>query len=240
VGLYPGNLITQDTKDWLEAAIASLNIRGDGATGWSRGHKTNLWTRTGDGDRAFLIYEGLIRSATLNNLWGFHSGSYAGTGSGTSNDRAGGQVTTGIYQIDGSLGGTAGVAEMLLQSHEGFLRPLPALPSVWREGSVKGLTAIGGFVVDITWSNNELDTMQITSSAGKECVIRYHNPSGIRVVDAEGNSVELTIAENSVGFETKKGETYFLFQELQVSKVSRFGYARQPLSDRLKLETLEI
>ncbi|MDR0333599.1 MAG: glycoside hydrolase family 95 protein [Dysgonamonadaceae bacterium] len=208
VGLHPGNLITQDTPEWLDAAVASLNIRGDGATGWSRGHKTNLWTRTGDGDRAFLIYEGLIRSATLNNLWGFHSGGYAGPGSGTTNDQAGGRVTTGIYQIDGSLGGTAGVAEMLLQSHEGFLRPLPALPSIWHEGSVKGLTAIGGFVVDITWSNNELDTMQITSSAGKECVIRYHNPHAICVVDAGGNRVELTVAEDRIGFETKKGEAY--------------------------------
>ena len=207
-GLYPGNLITQDTEEWMQAAIASLNIRGDAATGWSRGRKTNLWARTGDGDRAFLIYEGLIRSATLNNLWGFHSGSYAGPGSGTTNDQAGGQVTTGIFQIDGSLGGTAGVAEMLLQSHEGFIRPLAALPSVWSEGSVRGLTAIGGFVVDMAWRNSELTSMYVTSSAGRRCVIRFDNPERIRVVDSRGNRVQVDIEGNRVGFETRKGETY--------------------------------
>ena len=207
-GLYPGTLITKDTEEWMQAAIASLNIRGDAATGWSRGRKTNLWARTGDGDRAFLIYEGLIRSATLNNMWGFHSGSYAGPGSGSTNDRAGGHVTTGIYQIDGSLGGTAGVAEMLLQSHEGFIRPLPALPQVWHTGYVRGLTTVGGFVVDMSWSNGELETMQVTSSAGRRCEIRFANPERVRVIDSRRNQVEFTVTANGIEFETRQGETY--------------------------------
>jgi len=190
VGLYPGNLITRHTPEWMEAAINSLNIRGDGATGWSRGKKTNLWARTGDGNRAYRIYDGLIRSATFENMKGYHSGPY--------------------FQIDGSLGGTAGVAEMLLQSHAGYIHPLPALPDAWPKGSVKGLTARGGFVVDMEWNNKTLTSLQITSSAGKPCTIYLGtNPSLIRV---NGSIQGLVIdpIQKTATFPTVKGGTYVI------------------------------
>jgi alpha-L-fucosidase 2 len=159
-GLYPGNLITAENPENMAAAINSLNIRGDGATGWSRGMKTNLWARTGDGNRAYKIFSGLLTDATLPNMWDYHEGKYdPGT-------------EIGIFQIDGNFGGTAGLAEMLLQSHAGYIHPLPALPDIWPHGRVKGLTARGGFVVDMAWSNGKLDALEVTSAAGLPCTVK--------------------------------------------------------------------
>ena len=180
VGLFPGSLITIDTPEWMEAARNSMNIRGDGATGWSRGKKINLWARVQDGNRAYNIFEGLLSDATLPNLWDYHAGIFTGS----SND---GRGEIGIYQIDGNLGGTAGVAEMLLQSHAGYIQPLPALPDVWPNGSVKGLTAQGGFEVSMEWSSGKLDKIEIVSRYGGECAIKA--PTGMLRFDTEKDGV---------------------------------------------------
>ena len=179
VGLFPGNLITKETPVWMEAAINSLNIRGDAATGWSRGKKINLWARTGDGDRAYKIFKGLLTDATFENLWDFHTGS---AGEGTPED--------GIFQIDGNLGGAAGMAEMLLQSHAGYLEPLPALPQNWASGVAFGLTARGGFVVNMKWDHQKLTFLEISSTAGHKCCVKLND------------SVEI------LEFETEMGESY--------------------------------
>jgi hypothetical protein len=203
VGLYPGNLITSDTPEWMGAAINSLNRRGDEATGWSRGMKTNLWARTGDGNRAYKIFNGLLAGATLPNLWDYHNG-------GAPDEPPGGRAGIGIFQIDDNLGGTAGMAEMLIQSHAGCIQPLPALPDAWPSGSVNGVTALGGFEVSMAWSNKKTDKLEITSTAGQQCIIKYGDAGKIQVWERGGGTVAVLVdrAKNTVSFKTSAGKTY--------------------------------
>jgi alpha-L-fucosidase 2 len=190
VGLFPGNLITKDTQAWVQAAKGSLNARGDGATGWSRGMKINLWARTGDGNHAYKIFDGLIRSATLPNLWDFHEGPH--------------------FQIDGNLGGTAGMVEMLMQSHAGYIEPLAALPDAWPSGSVKGITMRGGFTVDMKWANKKVTSLEITSTAGKPCFLKLEDFATASIREKNGSQITLTKDPNrkTVKFNTVKGTTY--------------------------------
>ena len=151
-GLHPGTTISPIlTPDLAEASKVVLNHRGYFATGWSMGWKLNLWARLCEGDRAYTLFNNLLSEGTLDNLWDSHP----------------------PFQIDGNFGASAGIVEMLLQSHLGFLQILPALPTAWNEGSVKGLLARGGFVVDIYWQKGELIQIKITSLQGEKCNIKY-------------------------------------------------------------------
>lgn len=199
-GLHPGVEITPyGTPELFAAARKSLEMRGDGATGWSMGWKVNFWARLLDGDHAFKILAGLLAPVP-------------GSGEGRLDDRRGGLYPNLFdahppFQIDGNFGATAGIAEMLLQSHdpygaplrdspvqngqEGFLHLLPALPSALSSGSVTGLRARGGFDMDIQWREGELYRARIGSRLGKPVTVRYAG-SEIRPSIAEGGSIEVT------------------------------------------------
>ena len=187
--LYPGTLINAETPEWLKVATVTLNNRGDKSTGWGVAHRLNLWARVKDGDMAYQRFQLLLKKYILENLWNMHP----------------------PFQIDGNLGGTAGVAEMLIQSHEGYINPLPALPAAWRDGSYEGLVARGNFVVSVFWKQGLMTQMNILSRAGGECVIQYKDIANFTIKDAKGKKVK-TIREskNRIRFATQKGNTYYL------------------------------
>ena len=185
--LYPGTLINGTTPEWMKASIVTLDNRGDKSTGWAMAHRLNLWARTKDGNRAFKLYQQLLKTGILENLWDVHP----------------------PFQIDGNFGATAGVAEMLLQSHEGYIEPLPALPDAWSSGSYKGLVARGNFVCSVKWSNKQITRMQILSRSGGECILKCNHAGTVAVNAEDGRKVKVKVlGEHLISFATKAGGTY--------------------------------
>jgi alpha-L-fucosidase 2 len=154
-GLYPSwQIDRRDTPELAAAAKRSLEIRGDQATGWATAWRINLWARLGDGDHAFSIFRFLLSpQRTYPDMFDAHP----------------------PFQIDGNFGGAAAIAEMLVQSHNGEIEFLPALPQAWPAGSVTGLRARGGFEVDVAWKEGRLTRSTVRSTAGTAVRLRYGN-----------------------------------------------------------------
>lgn len=172
LGLYPGKQINSSRPELMKAAIATLDDRGDESTGWARAFKINLRARTGDGARAYKLLRGLLENCTYENLWDFHP----------------------PFQIDGNLGATAGIAEMLIQSHESTVKLLPALPPEWADGSFKGLCARGGFTVSAEWENGCVTSAEVYSANGGECSIVFPGRDGVTTLcvrTVKGGTVKL-------------------------------------------------
>ena len=173
-GLHPGRLITKSkTPDLYEACKMSLERRGDEGTGWSRAWKINFWARLHDGDRAYKLLKNLLQPAMVGDRVG--AGTYPNL-----------FCAHPPFQIDGNFGGTAGIAEMLLQSHDGFIEVLPALPSAWKDGHFKGLCAENGAVVDCYWRNGIVKKIKIKSKIG----------GTYNILMSDGSVKEITLKEN--------------------------------------------
>ncbi|MBQ7400377.1 MAG: glycoside hydrolase N-terminal domain-containing protein [Clostridia bacterium] len=187
VGLYPGNLINSTTPAWLDSAELVLTERGDKSTGWAVAHRICLWARAKKGNRAHDLLNVIIGVNTATNLWDLHP----------------------PFQIDGNFGATAGICEMLLQSHAGYIEPLTALPDNWKSGSYSGLCARGGFEVSAKWSDSCLDRFVITSKMGEKCGISYPNIAMATVTDKDGNRIPFIKDNDSlIWFDTEKGGVY--------------------------------
>ena len=168
-GLHPGHTVSPvTTPELAEAAKVVLVHRGDGATGWSMGWKLNQWARLQDGNHAYTLFGNLLKNGTMDNLWDTHP----------------------PFQIDGNFGGTAGITEMLLQSHMGFIQLLPALPDAWKDGSIQGVCAKGNFEIDMIWKDGLLQEATLLSKAGQNCTVKY--------------------ADKTISFKTVKGHSYQL------------------------------
>ena len=148
----------------------------------------NCRARLGEGDKAREAYAQFISTRTATNLWALHP----------------------PFQIDGNLGTMAGVAEMLLQSHEGTINILPALPKSWSTGHFDGLVARGNFVVSAKWQDGKATEASILSRKGGDCALSYPAVENATITDSKGNAVETRAGKNQIHFGTKAGETYTL------------------------------
>lgn len=191
LGLFPGTLISQDTPEWFAAARVSMENRTDSSTGWGMGQRINTWAHLRDGNKAYQLIGNLFKSGILTNLWDTHP----------------------PFQIDGNFGYTSGVAEMLLQSSNGYIDLLPALPDDWESGSVSGLVARGNYQVDMTWADCQLTDATVTAANDGTAKVQFPGASKAVLTDDAGNAVAVTkISDNRISFTAEAGRSYTFSQ----------------------------
>lgn len=186
--IFPGDAITASEAELFRAARVSLERRlaaGGGHTGWSRSWMVGLWARFGESEEAFAHLNALITEFATDSLLNLHP--------------------PRVFQIDGNFGGTAGIVEMLLQSHRGVVRLLAALPKKWQSGEVRGLRARGGFTVDIRWSRGKLERAEIVSLIGGD--LRLAAPCAVTVSEG-GETLTPRIVDGHAVFGTRAGGVY--------------------------------
>jgi len=189
--LHPANQISpHKTPELANAAKVSLNARGDGGTGWSKAWKINFWARLLDGNRAHKLLSEQLHHSTLRNLWDNHP----------------------PFQIDGNFGATSGMTEMLMQSQNGEIHLLPALPNAWPQGHVKGLMARGKVQVDLGWENHNLVYARLSPEISQVIRLRIPDTKSITLVEqgSEQAKVEFKRQGNVVEFKTLADKNYVL------------------------------
>jgi len=185
--LYPGTLIDSSQPKWMEAAGVTLDLRGDSWTGWAQAHRMNCRARLKQGEKARHAYQDCIRKRTATNLLNLGN----------------------PFQIDGNLGTMAGVVEMLLQSHEGYIDVLPALPKAWNTGSFDGLIARGNFVVSARWQDGKVSEITVLSRRGGECRLHAAGIAAATVKDQKGTAVPTSATDaQGIRFATQEGQLY--------------------------------
>ena len=185
LGLYPFEQIDDATPALQKAAKVSLDGRGEKTTGWALAHRLCCRARLGDGEGCARIIAQTVKTTILKNLFGTHP----------------------PFQIDGNFGFTAGVAEMLLQSHGGVVRLLPALPKEWKDGQFTGLCARGGFTVDAVWKNGRLKEGALHAAKDGVCALTYDGKIML-VTDEDGSDVEVAFENGVSTFPVQAGKTY--------------------------------
>lgn len=188
VALMPGEQITSDTPATLDAAKITLDYRGDESTGWALAHRLCSRARTGEGDHAYILLQNLLKTRTHPNLWDVHP----------------------PFQIDGNFGATAGMTEMLLQSHGGYISLLPSIPKEWKNLKFKGLKARGNFEISLDYKDGIIENCEIISYKGEPITLYYGGETDEITVCVSGEEIPVKRIDGKVSFDTAAGETYRL------------------------------
>ncbi len=195
--LHPGTMViagrSDEDDEIVEAMKKVLEIRGDGGTGWSKAWKINFWARLLDGNHAGVMVNQILKESTYENLFDTHP----------------------PFQIDGNFGATAGMTEMLIQSHGETISLLPALPDIWADGAASGLRARNDVTVSMSWSGSELKEAELRSGESTgEISVSYPKISGFKVVDSNNNTVKVKKdGKNTIIIDTQPNEVYYICAE---------------------------